>query len=238
MKKTIIAVFIMFIGISCYAYNTNWYADEHFSLGIQYYQNAQYNKAIKEFHVAIKAYETSVLTARAPQRGKMYYYLALANFQILENFAINNPNYKILNLKARAFLQKAIDIQFENPVVDEYYKTDPNLIFKSDELSFVPEVREYQELIHLQKLYNKRDKSNMFTFSRNINMKHNILEMGASAYKEPAAPPEEAKEQPTKPSATPTDEGTKNKQPYLPEESREKAKQVEQRTEDILPTNY
>jgi tetratricopeptide (TPR) repeat protein len=198
MKKTIISVFILFISVSSYAYSTNWYAESHFVLGKSFYQNEQYNKAIKEFQVAIAAYETSVITSYSPERGKIYYYMALSYYQLLENFAINDPNYKILGVKAKAVLKEAIEIQFSNPVVQEYYSSSPNLIFKTDELSFIPEIKQYQELVSIQKMFAKREKSNMFIYSRNLNLKHNILEMNVTTYTEVPPTPEELVDQQAK----------------------------------------
>lgn len=239
MKRSITILFVLMISISAYSYTTNWFAEEHFSLGKKYYENGQHNKAIKEFQKAIEAYETYVSTERSPERGKIYYYMALTYFNMLENFAINNPNYKLITIKAKSVLDKSIQIQWENPIVNDYYSSNPNLLFKFDELSFVPEVREYQEMKNLLKMFKKREKSDMFTFSRNINMKHNLLEVGFTYYKNPPSTTSEKTAKP-KVQAEPSGSGGKKEENITQEaeESKKKAQEVEQRTEEILPTVY
>jgi len=234
MRRAIIFVFVILMATSVQAYTSNWYADEHFSLGKRYYQNGQYNIALKEFQEAIRSYETFVLTERSPKRGKMYYYMALSYFHLLENYAIDNPYYKIITAKASAVLDKAIQIQYENPVVRDYYTFNPIMLFRLNEPSFIPEVREYQEMRNLKKMFERRRKANMFTFSRNLNMRSNILEMSMSSFKSTIPPKTEAvKEEPEKTKPTTPE---KEKQTLLAEESKKKAKEVSETTDEILPT--
>jgi tetratricopeptide (TPR) repeat protein len=269
LLKTVTLVIAFCFAVN--AYSSNWYADEHFALGKVYYQNGQYNKAIKEFQEAVVAYETYVSSERAPERGEIYFYIAKAYFNLLDNYAINNPSYNVIKIRANLYIDKAINIQADNPIVREYYDANPNAHFDFDELSLVPEVKELQEMKNLKKIFEKKSRSNMFLFSRNLNMKHNILEMTKTFYTgtvEPAttpdqnkpseekAPSAEVKQKVTPPASQQpgTDKGTlpgeqkppqenpqnqqQNKPLPPPTESKDKAQEIQQKTEEIMPTTY
>ena len=140
----------------------NWYAAQRNNEGLVFLSEGSVDDAIKAFKAAILSYEGYERCKFSPERAPLYFNLARACYAKMEEFPLLSRGYEYYWRMGLVTSQQAVDIQFKQPRVSNYFNARPTDLFEITLDSGCREVRDFLKMRDLVERFQNAKRMAMF----------------------------------------------------------------------------
>jgi len=183
-RVAFVVCLIMAIWLANSVSQANWYAAQRNNEGLVFLSEGSTDDAIKAFKDAILSYESYERCKFSPERAPLYFNLARACYAKMQEFPLLSRGYEYYWRMGLVTSQQAVDIQFKQPQVSNYFNARPVDLF---ETTLDSGCREVQDFLKMRDLVDKfQNAKRMAMFEKCVNSgpspASNIMTIGPTEF--------------------------------------------------------